>query len=412
MMASVAVSNSRQSRLDDPERGFKFAIPTARLILEKIEFYAVATQLGMYLAAFLSGMMLLRLLQLIRNSEAVMLVVVNWNYNWLLVIGLAAVLLIASLAVIIVQLVRAVAYRYPETVLQVFSYPLWIFGLVISPCAHVLRDISLILLKLLNLKSAAQRVTALSVDDLTDLLDASTAAGSIKKNEKDLIEGVIKLSDKRVSEVMTPRADIITVSEDISLTDLIEVFKEHGFSRLLVTGDALDDVRGLVLAKDLLPLATTKVEHFAITNYMRPVAAVQGDRSVGAVLRRFQKDSVQLALVLDEHGGVDGIVTFEDLVEEIVGDVFDEHDIPEEELEYKQTRTGDILVDGSADIDDLNDEYELNIPEGEYDTIAGFVIHQLGRFPKPGELVEYNGFKIKIEALEQNRVTQLRIVQA
>jgi putative hemolysin len=410
MMSSIAVSNSRLKRLEGRPLRLPFGIGSAKKLLEKVEYYAVASQFGMYTSAFLSGMLSLKFLQLLKIHPEFIQLVTSYSYSMLFTASFLVIFILAALTVVLVQLARALAYGKPELILQLFSIPLSIYGWILSPLVLVLKSMTRTLLKVFRLKSAAQRDIVVSAEELSEILDDSTEAGSIEEDEKELIEGVFNFSDKQVREVMTPRSDLIAVPVDIGLEELAETFKEHGFSRLVVTGEVLDDVRGLVIAKDLIPLITSKPEKFSILNYLRPVMSVPGDKTVNSVLRDFQKSGVQFAIVIDEHGGVDGIVTFEDLVEEIVGDIFDEYDIPAEEIEFQQIGSGDIIVDGSADINDLNYEYDFNLPEGEYDTIAGFLIHSLGRFPKVGEILEHEGIKIKVEELSQNRVTKLRIL--
>ena len=143
--------------------------------------------------------------------------------------------------------------------------------------------------------------------------------------------------------------------------------------------------------------------------FIRKVIFISGKENLLTLLSKFRSESSHFAVVLDEHGGVDGIVTMEDLLEEIVGDIFDEYDNPLEEQEYVETLSGDLLVDGGALIDDINNEYDLSIPEGEYDTIAGFIIDTAGKIPSLGEIVQYNGYKMIVEDVSDNRINHVRI---
>jgi CBS domain containing-hemolysin-like protein len=210
---------------------------------------------------------------------------------------------------------------------------------------------------------------------------------------------------------MTPRADIVSVPVDSTLTELIQVFTNERLSRLLVIGSGLDDVRGVLHAKDLLRIVARPEREFTVAHLMRPACAVAGERTVGDVLEQFRNHGIHFAVVLDEHGGVDGVVTVEDLLEEIVGEIFDEFDSPADEVEVRKTKSGDFLIDASMTISDFNERFKAHLPEGEYDTIAGFVLHQLSRLPETGEVVDCNRVRLKIEALEGNRITQLRVLK-
>ena len=406
VMASIALTNSRVRRLDSEESFVGFGLKAARATLDQAELFVLASQLGMFLSPLIAGCFLWELVQVLtRQSVGASLGLGPQSLVILLV------LLILVAVTVFVQGARSLAHGNPELTLRVLAYPLRMAGIVLLPLLLVLRFSVQKIFKLLHMKTVLERGFAVSAEDLSEILDQSTEAGQIEEDEREMIEGVFDISETLVREVMTPRADIVAVTQDASLDDLVEAFAEHGFSRLLVIGEGLDDVVGIVIAKDLLLAMKLAGEEFALEAYIRPVHSVAGERNVDEVIREFQQEAVQYAIVLDEHGGVDGIVTFEDLVEEIVGEVFDEHDVPAEEQEIVETLTGDILVDGSAVIDDLNEEYNFQIPDGEYDTIAGFMIHSLGHLPDLGEEMEYDGITIRVEGVNQNRITQLRILK-
>ncbi|RIL11256.1 MAG: hypothetical protein DCC75_02670, partial [Proteobacteria bacterium] len=179
--------------------------------------------------------------------------------------------------------------------------------------------------------------------------------------------------------------------------------------RVLVTGTNLDDVKGVLIAKDLLRYLGKQPQEFDMAKTIRPAYFVPSSKKVDDLLGEFKREALHFAVVLDEHGGVDGVVTLEDLIEEIVGEIFDEYDSPLEEVDVFRTKSGELLIEGSALIDDLNAAYNLDIPAGDYDTVGGFVLNLLGHVPKIGECVEHDGMLYKVEGLEQNRITQLRV---
>ncbi len=409
MMASVAVLNSRARKLEGEEPYCSSGkLPLMLKLLENSEFVVMTVQMGMFLSAFVAGGLVTHILETVNLSEV-------WNQvapgNEYLVIcmGLVLSLLVACVVVIAVQLARSYSYTHPEDTLLLLARPLWISVSIFQPCIFLLRGISRRLLTATGLKSVVDRSQAASAEEISEILEQSTEAGNIEEEEREMIEGVFEIAHTRISEVMTPRADVAAVSVDSSLEDIVDIFQQHGYSRVLVTGEVLDDVRGILLAKDLLDFVGKQVRDFDIRPLIREIYTVSAESTVDEVLSNFKRDAVQFAVVLDEHGGVDGVISFEDLVEEIVGDVFDEYDTPEDSCEVEKTKSGDLLVDGSAIIDDLNQTYRFNFPNGEYDTIAGFMIHQLGRIPGPGEELEYEGVRLKVEELAQNRITKLRI---
>jgi CBS domain containing-hemolysin-like protein len=266
------------------------------------------------------------------------------------------------------------------------------------------------ILGLLRVDAPAERDFGVSADDISEMVELSSEAGEIEEEEREMIQSVITLSDTVVREIMTPRTDIVSVTRDMSLDEVVGVFAKEGLSRLLVIGNDLDDVQGVLIAKDLIPLVGKVEPDFNFTRLIRPVYFVLNNKKVDELLAEFKREAVHFAVVLDEHGGVDGLVTVEDLIEEIVGDIFDEHDVPAEELEVVRTKSGDLLIAGSALIEDLNQSHGFSFPTGEYDTLAGFVIHHLGRIPSTGEIMEVDGIRIRVEEISQNRVVRLRIM--
>jgi len=249
-------------------------------------------------------------------------------------------------------------------------------------------------------------------EEFHEMVEQSGEAGHLEEDERELLEGALEFADTLIHEVMTPRADIIFIEEDATLEEIKEISLEQGFSRLLVTSHELDEVKGVLLFKDLVCFLGKEVPNFRVSDHLREAHFVSSIQPVDEVLHNFQKQAIHLAVVLDEHGGVDGIVTLEDLVEEIVGDIFDEHDSPEEEAEVRKTRAGDLIVDAGMLLSDLNEEHDFQFPKGEYSTVAGYLIHVLGRIPKKGEQLVTEQATLVVVESAQNRVTRLRICPA
>lgn len=378
-------------------------------VLESADKHILAGHAGRFLCAFgcgVSAVALYQGLKLIVESQF------SWLPTSLVDFGLAIVLAlgISWSALLAVQLAKALAVKAPERILLNFGW----LCLALTTLLFPVRALVSVLVQIFERSGRieivpSERELTLSAEDLETVIEQSTQAGTLDDNESELLQGALRLSELKVREIMTPRADIVTINEESTIREFREVIKEAGFSRILVTGDHLDDVRGMILVKDLIPLIGESVGNDSIKKYLRDVLFVEGNLSGDDVLRRLRASQGHLAVVLDEHGGVDGIVTLEDLLEEIVGDIFDETDVLDEEQEVTVTVTGELLVDGGTSLSDLESEYGIELPEGEYDTVAGFIIDQLGRIPEVGEQVRCNGSLLRVENVDENRVTQLRI---
>ena len=404
VLSSVAALRSRRSVLREM-KGLGVA-KIARRVLHRADRYLLVAQIGKFLLGVIGGACLVLLIQILQPM-------LLSQGRILPDIGLILALLFFATvsALTLVQFAKAVAYAAPERALSIAAIPLLILGWMFSPLVFLLEELLGAILRAVGLGAPIERQVVMSAEDLSEIVQKSTEAGEIEEDERELIEGVIGLGETHVSEVMTPRKDVVTVSELDSLDVIVSTVLEAGYSRILVIGEELDDVKGMLLAKDLLPLLSDSSKSFALADCLRKPVFVDGRHLIDDVLRQLRSEAAHLAVVLDEHGGVDGVVTMEDLIEEIVGDIFDETDSPEDEIDVTQTRTGDLIVDGGASLDDLNEEHDLRFPEGEYDTVAGFVIHSLGRIPEVGEEIRYNGSLVRVEEVDQNRITQLRIME-
>jgi len=239
--------------------------------------------------------------------------------------------------------------------------------------------------------------------------------GDIEDDEREMLRGVFEISETVVREVMTPRTEMVAVPVEVSLAKLLEVATEEGHSRIPVFEGTIDSVLGVVLTKDLL-----RVLHerggvadgpFDVRSILRPAYFVPDSKPVDELLAELRRQAVHLAIVLDEFGGTYGVVTLEDLLEEIVGEINDEFD--EVEPDFAPTPEGDMLIDAGVLIGDVNERFGLRIPEEEFDTIGGFVFGTLGRVPEVGDCVSVAGFggvmELRVEETDERRVSRLRL---
>jgi len=231
--------------------------------------------------------------------------------------------------------------------------------------------------------------------------------GAVDEEEKEMIESVIELTDTRVEEIMTPRTDIAAIPKNADLNTVLALIQERGHSRIPVFDETIDTILGLLYAKDLL--GQPEGGEFAATSMMRKALFVPESKLVRELLREFQAKNVHIAIVLDEYGGTAGMVTIEDILEELVGEIADEYEPPLED-ELKRIDDSTVEVDARMRIDDLNDELEIDLPEDEdYETIGGFVFSALGKVPVKGEKCEHGRVGIQVIAAEPRRILRLRL---
>lgn len=231
--------------------------------------------------------------------------------------------------------------------------------------------------------------------------------GAVDEEEKEMIESVIELTDTRVEEIMTPRTDIVALPKDADYDVVLDTIRDKGHSRIPVFDETIDTVLGVLYAKDLLRRGES--EAFSLEGIMRKALYIPESKLVRDLLREFQTQKVHIAIVLDEYGGTAGLVTIEDIIEELVGEIVDEYET-DTPAALKRIDDRTIEVDARMRIDDLNDELDIELPEdGDYETIGGFVFSSMGKIPKPGEQCAHQNIGIQVIAAEPRRITRLRL---
>lgn len=244
-------------------------------------------------------------------------------------------------------------------------------------------------------------------EELRAMVDVSHEEGVLEGEEKEMIYNVFEFGDSQVKDIMVPRTDIASINIDSSYEEVINKFKEEHFSRIPVYQESIDNIVGTLYVKDLL-LSESTGEDFSVKKYLREPYYTYEFKKITELFEEMRKKRVAMAVVLDEYGGTAGIVTMEDLVEEIVGDIGDEYDELENEIEV--VKEDEYVVHGTTKIELVNDMIGTSIESEDFDSIGGFVIGQLGRFPVEGETVEYNNIKFIVEDVDRNRVKKMRIL--
>lgn len=245
--------------------------------------------------------------------------------------------------------------------------------------------------------------------ELIALADAAFEDDVLEESERDLIESVIEFGETVVREVMIPRTDMMTIEADISIDAALEATSNAGFSRVPVTGENIDDIAGLVYVKDLVRAELDNQEEVLVSEILRPPRFVPETKRVAPLLREMQRETFHMAIVVDEYGGIAGLVTLEDLIEEIVGEIVDEYDVQEQLVEPQPD--GTLRVDGRMLIDELNDLAGLSLPVGDWDTIGGLLFDRFGRVPREGETADCDGHELQAERVQGRRITRVRVLK-
>jgi magnesium and cobalt exporter, CNNM family len=284
-----------------------------------------------------------------------------------------------------------------ELFAKLFRWPLWIFN-----------KTGAVLARLFGLKSSLQHTSVYSEEELRHLIDVSRESGHLRAEERRLIDRVFEFSDTLVREAMVPRTEIAAISVDCSLQDIRDAFEQHGYSRLPVYDKSLDNVVGFIHSKDLMSFLL-KPQEFRLEYVLQPPMYIVDTARLEDVLRQMQKAKSHFGFVVDEHGGVEGMITLEDLLEEIVGDISDEHDEEvNEQINQVDSRT--YVLDGALAVRDLNRRLKTALPESEaYTTIGGFLMTEAGHVLQSGETIEYDGLKFHVEKVERRRLLSVRL---
>ena len=248
-------------------------------------------------------------------------------------------------------------------------------------------------------------------DELVEILRDAQSRGLVGIDVLALVEGALHLGDLQVRDIMIPRSQMVVVSADLKPEEFVSVVVESGHSRFPVVGDNRDQVEGILLAKDLLAyFATEEQRSFDLDDVMRQVVYVPESKRLNVLLAEFRANRNHMAIVVDEYGGVAGLVTIEDVIEQIVGEIDDEHDGEEEDGYIRRLTDGEHSVKALTPIEDFNEFFGTTISDEDFDTIGGLVIKALGHLPKRGETVETAGLKFKVLRADQRRVHLLRVV--
>ena len=329
-------------------------------------------------------------------------------------------LVIALASIIVGELVpKTLALNFPERLALFVARPIGFLQGILSPVVWLVSRVSAVLVRLLGGTEKPQG-GYLSTEELKLLVETGSQQGEIEEEEKEMIHGVIELGDKAVHEVMVPRIGIRAVNVDDPIDQVLDMIVAAGHSRLPVFDESLDNIVGILYAKDLLPYLKGNLpssEQIDLRSLVRAPVYVPESKPVDDLLHEMQVAKRHIAIVVDEYGGTAGLVTMEDVVEEIVGEIQDEYDTEEAMVEQVST-DGELAyrLDGRVSMDDLRDLFDLSdddeADEDAYDTVGGFVVHRVGRIPLPGAEIPFrDDVTLRVEAAEPRRVAKVVAVR-
>ena len=248
-------------------------------------------------------------------------------------------------------------------------------------------------------------------DALIEILRNSEHRNLIDPDALLMIEGALHVSEIQVRDIMVPRVQMIVIEEDAAPEDILSVVVESGHSRFPVIGDTNDEIVGILLAKDLLNYYANPDKEFDIKDMMRATVFIPESKRLNVLLREFRTSRNHMAIVIDEYTGVAGLVTIEDVIEEIIGEIEDEHDLEDDEVNINTHDNDRYTIKALTPIEEFNEYFNTNINDDEYDTIGGLVINTFGHLPKRGETIEFNNFNIKVLRADKRRVNLLLFTQ-
>ncbi|MBD3289323.1 DUF21 domain-containing protein [candidate division KSB1 bacterium] len=308
------------------------------------------------------------------------------------------------LALLVAEIIpKAIGWEFANRLAFKVTPPLKFFQFLFAPITFFLEKVSRLILGIFRMKDQ-QVKSILTRKDLESFIKESAKAGIVEKEERIIISRIFDFGETKVKETMIPRTEIQGISKESTMADLFDMFVKSGFSRLPVYDGDIDDIIGVVHAKDLF-----KFPH-GIETIMQEIQHVPETKDALDLLQEFRMTRTSIAIVLDEYGGTSGLVTFEDLVEELFGEIYDEFDLDHDNL-FKRLNRYAMLVKARAEIDELNEKFNLKIPEGDYTTIGGYVIDKLGKIPKEGEKIDLDTSIIVVSSASKKKVNEVKIIR-
>jgi putative hemolysin len=405
--AEIAFVSVRRTRLDElAEAGDRRAKRAQVLMRDPGRFLAVIQVAITFLGALASAVAAVSIVTVV--SEPLRQITFLADYADTIAL-LFVTSVVAIVSIVLGELIpKGLALGNPDRIALTVSGPITLFAKIVSPLVAVLVALTRLISKPFGIDPT--RTPELSAAEIRLIVEQGSQQGVLEAEEEQMISAVMSLSDSKLHEVMVPRIDIAAIDQEASFDDAVTLVLTEGHSRTPLYKESVDHIVGILYAKDLLRIIAAGGPRPRLRDIMRPALFVPESQAVDDLLNELQRRRVHMAIVLDEYGGTAGLVTIEDLLEEIVGEIQDEFD--EEEPMKVIVREGEAILDGRADIDEMGElidpALELEDDE-EYDTVGGFVYHRIGRVPVVGDTVAVDPFKITVIKVIGRRVGKVRV---
>ena len=410
-MTIVTLNDSKMEKMAD--EGHKKAKKVLRLTEDSSRFLSTI-QVGVTLAGFLTSAV---------AATSFSSILTAWLTDVFSITDRSVIGLVASLSLILITIIisyfslvfgellpKRIAMHNPESISFRVVGILLFFKAIMRPIVALLSVSTNGMLRIfgINPKDAPQAVTE---EEIRMLVDVGEEKGVIEESQKEMINNIFEFDDIVAADVMTHRTDVVAIDINDSFTTVLKTVMEEGYSRIPVYDDDLDDIKGVLYVKDLLKFVGQDLPKRGVAKLMRKAYFVPESKKCGELFAEMTEKRIQLAIVSDEYGGFAGIVTIEDLLESIVGNMQDEYDDEEEEFEKLNDTT--YTIDGVTDIEEVEEELGIKLPQGEYDTVAGMIMSILGRIPEENEtpMVEVAGCEFTVESINERRIERVKIVK-
>lgn len=302
---------------------------------------------------------------------------------------------------------KNIAIDYTEEIVLFIAPIMNVFVKIFSPIVWILTNFTNGLLHLFGINKQEKK-PLITEEELKTIVEVSSQEGVLESDEKEIIDNIFEYSDMRVKDIMIQRMDIVAVDVSATYEEVVSAFGEKQFSRIPVYEDTIDNIVGVLYAKDLFFIPFEKIKQFDIKKYMREPFYTYEFIKISDFFRRMQGDRIHIAIVLDEYGGVAGIITMEDIIESILGDINDEYD-PQDEEDIVCIKEGEYVVNGSVRLEDLNEEIGTHFESEDFESIGGFILGILGKIPKTGEIINYESIRFVIEKVDKSRIMKIRV---
>ena len=301
---------------------------------------------------------------------------------------------------------KTVATVNAEKMSLSYAYPIHFIMIVLTPISVIVNALARVMLFILRVNPNA-KLNTMTENELRTIVDVSHEDGVIEEEEKEMIYNVFDLGEAKAKDVMVPRVNVTFADVESTYSELLDIFREDKFTRLPVYEETTDNVIGTINMKDLLLFDSKK--EFHIRDILREAYFTHEHKSISELLVEMRQAALNIAIVLDEYGETAGLITLEDILEEIVGEIHDEYDENEEEV-FKQINEYEFIVEGSMNLDDLNDRIDLQLESEDYDSLGGYIIEKLDRLPDEKDNVDVeNGVRLVVDSLDKNRIEKVHI---